>query len=173
LKQNLSEWGSFYWVVPVVVIALLIVFLLDTQRYRKIKKPALITMLILWTAGLIYLMFLYRLPPRRGTYTFDLFHMYRSAARYKGTIVTNQSLRQILFNILLYVPAGAAFASLTGKPWLAVIIGLLISISTEALQYWSRLGWADIDDVVSNLLGLLLGVLVYVMLIRLKRKTCG
>lgn len=150
-----------------MVISLLLVFILENRRY---KKPALITMLILWTAGLIYLMFLYRLPPRRGTYTFDLFHMYRAAARDRGSVSTNQSLRQILFNILLYVPAGAVLSSLTGKPWLSVVIGTLISILTEALQYITNLGMADIDDVVSNSIGLLLGAGIYLMFCYFRRR---
>ena len=160
MKQNLSEWGSFYWVIPVVVISLLIVFLFDRSKF---KKPGLALLLILWSSAVLYLMFLYRLPAGKGKIITTPFHMYREAQRYSGSIATNQSLRQILFNMLLFVPLGAILTSLTHRPWLAVAVGILISVIAELLQYWSGLGWADIDDVISNTLGLLLGVLIFLL----------
>ena len=164
MRQNLSEWGSFYWVVPIVVISLSIVIWLERKPW---KRPVLWSMLLVWVAGVSYLMFLYRLPPKLGKINLDFLHMYREAAGYKGDIATNQSLRQILFNVLLYIPLGAVLCSLTGTVWLLILIGIGLSVLTEFLQYWTGLGITDVDDVISNTLGLIAGVFFI-----WSRKTC-
>lgn len=87
--------------------------------------------------------------------------MFRNAAEYQEDIASNQSLRQILFNVLLYVPLGALLCSLIGQVRIVVLIGIGLSIIMELLQYWLKLGITDIDDVISNTLGLILGVVLY------------
>ncbi len=158
--KQLSEWGSFYWVVPVVVVSIVAVIYVERRTWRK---KALWTILVIWFAALIYLMFIYRLPSGQRKITMDLFHMYREAVRYSGPIATNQVLRQIFFNILLYVPFGMIVGSLTRKVWLSVILGIGLSVLTEALQYWTSFGWADVDDVISNVIGVVLGIIVCVI----------
>lgn len=88
--------------------------------------------------------------------------MYRGAAEYSGTIATNQALRQILFSVMLYVPFGVIVAALCRKAWLTVLLGLGLSVLGEVLQYWTGLGWADVDDVVSNAIGIVFGTFLLV-----------
>lgn len=151
----ISVWGLFYWVVPIVLITLIVVLFLENKKYRI---SILWIMLGIWMAALIYLLFIYRLQGRKDRgFTFDLFHMYRKAGT-KGWEAT-QALRQILFNILLYMPLGCILAALTRKIWLPLFIGVCVSIITEALQGFTGLGWADVDDVVNNSDGVILGFL--------------
>ena len=117
-------------------------------------------MISIWMAGLLYLMFLYRLPGGRKRLLTDFFHMYRDATQWSGSITTNQALRQVAFNILLFLPFGGVVYSLSRKVWLTVTIGLGLSVVMEALQYWTGLGWADVDDVISNTIGLIVGALL-------------
>lgn len=164
--RNLSEWGSFYWVVPVVVLTIVAVRIVDGKSYRK---PVLIGMLAIWLAALTYLMFLYRLPGRRApVFNINAFHMYRDAARFSGPIEKNQALRQILFNVLFYIPFGVIVFVLSRRMWLTVLIGVGLSIITEAIQYFTGLGWADIDDVISNAIGLIIGIVGYKLLKKAK-----
>lgn len=156
--KNLSEWGSFFWVVPVVVMSLIMVWCTDKKPWKRI---ALWLMLGIWAIGFLYLMFLYRLPGKRqGQIIMDIFYMYKVAWKYKGPVMNNQALRQILFNMLLFVPLGAIVRALTGKVWVTVAIGIGLSVLAEGLQFATGLGFADIDDVISNSVGLLIGVLV-------------
>lgn len=123
-------------------------------------------MLIIWFAGLIYLMFIYRLHGTRQSVVLnlDFLHMYSAAVGFSGMIGENQALRQILFNVLLYVPFGAIGGALTRKAWLTVSIGLCLSVLTEALQYWTGLGWTDVDDVISNGIGLMIGTFLFTIM---------
>lgn len=95
--------------------------------------------------------------------------MYRDAISYSGSIAKNQALRQIVFNILLYVPFGTIVYVLSKKALLTVALGIGLSIITEGLQYWMGLGWLDVDDMISNVIGLIIGCIYC----RLHKQTIG
>lgn len=74
--------------------------------------------------------------------------------------------RSMLMNIYLFVPWGLSFPlTLSGKLYskacavLTVIVALLFSISVEALQYYMGIGQSEVDDVLMNSLGCLIGAM--------------
>ena len=137
-----------------MIITFVVVLSIENKKYRR---SMLWVMLGIWVAALIYLLFLYRIQGRRNSgFTFELFHMYRKANS-TGWEAT-QALRQILFNILLYMPLGCILAALMKEMRFSFLVGICISIMTELLQSLTRLGWADVDDVVTNSFGLLIGI---------------
>ncbi len=69
----------------------------------------------------------------------------------------------LLGNIILFVPLGlylSIFAK-NKKMWKSLLTVFFISLSVELLQFIFGLGTADIDDILLNSLGGLLGMLVY------------
>lgn len=62
-------------------------------------------------------------------------------------------------NIVLFVPFGFFAGKIWG--WRAVLYGMLFSIAIEAAQYIGALGYTEVDDVINNTLGTLLGVLIW------------
>ncbi len=153
-----------------VILSVLVVWFVDRKPW---KKKALWLMLGIWFIALIYLMFVYRLPGRRSKTVLDIFHMFMEAVEYKGSIATNQALRQILFNVLLYVPFGVIVAAFCRRIWLMILLGIGLSVLTEAFQYWAGLGWADIDDVVSNSIGLAFGTFLYCLIREMQGKNAN
>ncbi len=144
------------------ILTFIVVRIADGQRW---KKSAFIGMLTMWFLALIYLMFLYRLPGMRTpAINLNAFHMFREAGNYGGPIEKNQALRQILFNVLLYVPFGVIVGALSNRTWLTIFYGIVLSIITEIIQYLTGLGMADIDDVISNAIGLMIGTAIHGMI---------
>ena len=83
------------------------------------------------------------------------FYSYR-LTEYKGVQM------QILMNIFLFIPFGFLMPLCQKKSfWITVIIGCLLSISIEALQYFFALGFCETDDVINNTLGTVIGCLYY------------
>ena len=83
----------------------------------------------------------------------DLFWSYRR-------FFTNTILReQIINNIWLFVPFGAILYRLWPKGYV-VLIPSLLSLAIEVMQLVLRTGVFELDDIVSNSLGGLIGVLV-------------
>ena len=69
-------------------------------------------------------------------------------------------------NVLLFVPLGLTLPFTLPEKWtcralLSIVIAATLSIYVEAAQFIFRLGRAEIDDVLMNTLGAVLGILAY------------
>ena len=67
-------------------------------------------------------------------------------------------------NIVWFIPMGIFIPTLGKKNrgfGRVVLIGALVSLSIEALQFVLRTGVSDIDDVISNTIGTAIGFLLY------------
>jgi len=64
-----------------------------------------------------------------------------------------------IMNVIVFIPIGlllgCAFKQTTW--WKALLIGCSISITIEALQFWFMKGFSEVDDVMHNTVGCLLG----------------
>ena len=82
---------------------------------------------------------------------------------YAGALKRAELREEILLNIILYIPFGYlvhyAFPKL--KWWVIVCGGFLLSGFTETVQLFFKLGLCEVDDLISNTLGTLVGVGLY------------
>lgn len=83
---------------------------------------------------------------------------------YEAALQGNARLREeVILNILLYVPLGYllhyAFPRL--KWWMVILTGFLMSGLTETVQLFFKLGLCEVDDLISNTLGTVIGVGAY------------
>lgn len=72
-------------------------------------------------------------------------------------------------NVLLFIPLGALVARYRRgrRPlWWAGVVGLLTSLAIEATQYIAAVGYSDVDDLLCNTLGALLGAAIYALIYR-------
>lgn len=103
----------------------------------------------------VYLLFIAYMTLRRSTMTaafshLELFWSYRS-------MFSDPSLFwSILDNILLFVPLGAILYRLCPRK-AVLLIPLAISILIEGVQYFSASGLCELDDVINNSLGGVIG----------------
>ena len=62
-------------------------------------------------------------------------------------------------NVVVFIPVGLllsiAFKQVTW--WKALLIGCCISVTIEALQFFLMRGFSELDDVMHNTLGCLIG----------------
>ena len=67
-----------------------------------------------------------------------------------------------IMNVVVFIPVGillcVAFKQMTW--WKALLIGCSISISIESLQFWFMKGFSEVDDVLHNTVGFLIGYLM-------------
>lgn len=64
-----------------------------------------------------------------------------------------------IMNVVVFIPVGL----LIGKQvswWKALLIGCSISVTIESLQFWFMKGFSEVDDVMHNTLGCILGYLL-------------
>ena len=73
-----------------------------------------------------------------------------------STIESKKEAVQYLLNILFFIPYGLLIP--WKENWKRVFVtALVLSISIELSQYIFNLGWCEVDDVISNTLGALIG----------------
>lgn len=65
----------------------------------------------------------------------------------------------IRLNILLFLPLGLLLGTVTDD-WRIVLLGFILSVFIELLQYVLALGWCQADDVLNNTIGALLGICI-------------
>ena len=67
-----------------------------------------------------------------------------------------------IMNVVVFIPVGillcVAFKQMTW--WKALLIGCSISVTIEALQFWFMKGFSELDDVMHNTVGCLIGWLM-------------
>jgi glycopeptide antibiotics resistance protein len=76
------------------------------------------------------------------------------------SIFRASSLRQVFLNVALFIPLGYLLARVC-RPRRVVLICFLVSFSVEVVQYITFLGTADVDDLITNTLGGMIGALLY------------
>lgn len=74
---------------------------------------------------------------------------------------------EILCNIIFFIPLGALLYRIHPKKS-AVLAIIFISYSIELLQYITARGLLEIDDIISNTIGGLLGIMAVKLCIRLR-----
>ena len=91
------------------------------------------------------------------------FHSYR-AVMAGGT---KEILRSNFMNVVLFYPAGLLACELLPTSWsrtkrviLVALLFAMVSVGIEFCQYHFALGQAEVDDVIHNSLGALIGALI-------------
>lgn len=89
--------------------------------------------------------------------------------------VQPEMYRSMLMNVFLFFPIGLSLPNILPDRWknsalIAVVFAFLLSSSVEFLQYRYQLGRVEIDDVICNTFGCMVGTLSYLLEIRFAMK---
>ena len=162
INEVLSALNSIsvdFFMVCIVYISLLIYIILE----RKGKKPAwqLPAMLLLYAVVYGYVVF-YRVRYNRPFAILVPFWSYYRVIRMGLCSPAWWLAREIIQNILLYIPLGMVLACAFRKRRLLypLLTSILLSFLTEIIQYYTRTGIAEFDDIFNNTLGCLAGSLI-------------
>ena len=116
-----------------------------------------------YTLFLLYLMFF---GFGRSQYDINIVRfipMFSTVGFVKQTILWKTIIINIFGNILIFVPfgfLGIVFPKLNNF-WSLILDFLFAIIIIESLQYFTRLGVFDIDDVILNTVGVAIGFWIY------------
>lgn len=83
---------------------------------------------------------------------------------YKAALAGNKGIaEQIILNIFLYIPFGCLTGSIIQKKisyiWM-MIVGIMLSLFVEYMQYKFQIGLFELDDIFSNTLGTIFGLII-------------
>ena len=141
----------------IVLLWMLLTAVLMFRRLNTVNRVLQVLTLVLWLAATAFLTFFERSPVMETRYNLIPFQ--------------EDSIYNVKSNVLLFIPLAPALCTLFSKMKVrtAFIIGVLASLAVELVQLVSHRGICDIDDLLENSLGVLIGA-VFFLLIRKLRK---
>ena len=160
--------------VIALVMGVIILAILSWNCHRNRKKfskgqAAAILLLLFYLGGLAAITFLNRMDGVRTG-----FQLYPLLAFWEAwNSFTLQTWLNPLLNIAMFIPLGVLLplAAKNFRRWYwTLMMGSGISLGIEILQYILGRGQADIDDLICNLLGTMLGYCVSLCFINLMMK---
>lgn len=83
-----------------------------------------------------------------------------------------EKILQIIMNIVMYVPFGVSLLTnfkKIRKKWVVFIITSVISLIIELVQHIFSIGLFEIDDIINNVLGAIIGALLYEIMSKMRK----
>ena len=134
-----------HWAVILYGSLLTIAVALGSRKLNRVLLP-------IYIVFIMYMTLMYR-EIGIGKLNLTLFWSYRR-------FLSNTALRmEILNNIWLFIPLGAIVYRLYPR-WRVAFVPVVISVAVEAMQYLLSVGLCELDDVISNGMGGIIGVLL-------------
>lgn len=92
---------------------------------------------------------------------------FRSISPYIRNITEPYAFKNIIANILVFIPLGFFASNKNSKNvFKALIICLGVILSIELIQLFFKIGFFDVDDIILNFIGSLIGVGINKILIK-------
>lgn len=171
LNHYYPETARFRFLLTFVLLAAGVWLAVMLYRSGKISLRTTACAIALW-AYLLFLLYITLI----GRYTLDDYRTrltpFDSYREYASTGSAGE-LRGIVLNILMFLPFGFLTASCfrDKKPLLiSLSAGLMLPVLIEGLQYLTRTGTLETDDVIHNAIGTLLGSMLWLAMNQLVLK---
>ena len=165
--------------VSIGISIFLTIYFLIYKKIMKGTKKLKASKILLWGIFLIYTVivlgatFIHRTPVMYENINLHIFSSYIKVWNRFSLL----ELRNIIFNILMFLPIGFVLPLLFKKCekfYITYFLGLCMTISIEVLQLISKRGIFEIDDIINNTLGCMIGygiVMVFLLFSKRNKKS--
>ena len=159
----------FIFVLRVAISAVLLFTLISLglvlykhSIINKIQRNS-IMLLSSYTVALLYFTVFGRYSQSYYRYETDVFASYR----YLFESYDMNTLQQIILNLMILIPVGFLLCLIIKsrmKYFWALVISFVLTLLVEALQFVSRCGTFEVDDLINNMIGAVIGIAIYAVL---------
>ena len=129
---------------------------------NKIQRNSII-LLSSYTVALLYFTVFGRYSQSYYRYEIDVFASYRQLFESFDIYM----FFQITVNLLMLIPIGFLLCLIINsrfKCLWALVISFILTVLVEALQFVSRCGTFEVDDLINNMIGAVIGIVIYAVL---------
>ncbi len=168
IKSTFFEVLNTTW--PTLVIFLTIIILLRVFTILNTSKKFILHEEVLLLLFITYILFLFELVTSRDVYMNGTNLVpFREMFRYP--VGSENFNRQVIGNILLFMPFGffATYYTKIKKISSISFMSILVSLTIEVVQKYIGRSF-DVDDIILNVVGGILGFLVYIGLDAIRKK---
>ncbi len=106
-------------------------------------------------------------------YNLEPFVEIKRFIKYRDSLTTTSVMLNLVGNVLAFVPFGMLIRFVRKKPtgfFTAMLLSFMFSLCIELVQLVTRLGVFDVDDIIMNTFGGIIGYIIYYILARIDRK---
>lgn len=140
---------------------------IEKKRKNELWKTINVVLLIIGVLMILEATVLNRTCGKREVILIPLYSFYEA-------IEQSEFYRSMLMNVFLFVPLGLTVPFLLlnkvhKKVMFSVVLGFGLSVGIEVIQFAFCLGRAEVDDVICNTLGVLIGSMSFLLYSRLER----
>ena len=158
LRMAFSENYPMIIIFTIIIASIRIAYLIVHKQKFIFYRELFMLAFLLYSLILFYVVTFQDI--NYGTNNFVPFH---EIFRYE--FGSSYFIHNILGNILLFVPFGYFVSRImkTRKPWATIIISIITAVTIECTQLMIGRTF-DVDDIILNVAGCLLGFLVYLLI---------
>ena len=146
-------------------------------RNKKIFRAVGKVLFLLYVAFLIYFLFLAEWYGRTGIseeyrYNLELFREIKRFITYREQLGAFAVFANLAGNIIIFVPYGF-FISVAGRSrgfFKTLFFSMSLSLCVEIIQLFTRVGSFDVDDILLNTTGGVVGYIVFLICNGVRRK---
>jgi len=138
------------------------------KKHKKIIRFFSWVLFIIYLTVMVYFLFFSeqfgRVPSDTYRYNLEPFTEIRRYIRYNKEIGSFNVIINIFGNVACFMPFGFVLPILSNKQrniFKVTFLSFLCSVTVELIQLVSKLGSCDVDDVILNTLGGLLGYIMF------------
>ena len=149
-------------VIAFAVFCAVSIFLYKKHKFNKLQCSAAI-LLSLYIVVLLYFTVTGRYSHEEYEYKINFFTSYRWFFEHNG----EQVLRQLLINLVMLMPVGFLLPVVINakhKFLITMALSLLLTVFIETMQLITKCGSFEIDDIINNFVGAVIGMLIYMLL---------
>lgn len=153
---------------PMVLISIVIIVSLRITYLIKNKKKFVLYKELLMLSFIIYILCLFQIVTFQDDVSWSTNNFVPFKEMFRYPIGSRLFIKNVVGNITLFLPFGlfTSYYLDIKKPYLIVILTLIASISIESVQLMIGRVF-DVDDIILNLVGGILGYYILVLLRKL------
>lgn len=148
-------------VIAFAVFCAVSIFLYKKHKFNTLQCGAAL-LLSLYIVVLLYFTVIGRYSHEEYEYQINFFTSYRWFFQYNG----EQVLRQLLINFVMLMPVGFLLPVVINakhKYLITMALSLLLTVFIETMQLITKCGSFEVDDIINNFIGAVLGMLIYAL----------
>ncbi len=158
--QGVTKYANIGLSIAMIYLAVYLLYTIGCKVLKKERKigtdhAVAMFMFLIYMTSLLYIVFMSRETGQYSGVNMVLFSSW-------GRTVTTKAF--YIENILLFIPMGILMPSayrIFRKPYICIPAIFLFSCFIETVQYIFGLGVAELDDVLTNTAGGIIGLIIY------------
>lgn len=159
------HWWNYAPIWKIVLITVIPIILWFVVVFKCSKRRTRNMGFVLFTCSALAILYITLFSREKGSESAAVLIPFSFV--YRG-LASPTIYRSFWMNVYLFVPIGLAIGAIKKKNSISILFALCLSTVIEITQFGFKLGTLEVDDIIANTIGCLLGAWMSTLAIKLK-----